>query len=403
MPQTTTTMRFASAISQAETSEAAIDSALHDIADQMAGLPVDLLIITMTFHHAEVADHIVDQAMTLLTPAAMIGTTAGGVVANGIEVEGDPAITLLAAHLPGAAMNTFTYNDLDWPASAQAPHDLRHNLMGDLYEDEPKLVMMFADPFSVPMSKLLPTLDKATDGAPVVGGMASGALEPNGNRMLIDGRALTEGAVGVVLTGNLSVETTVSQGCRPIGHPLVITQCNKNLIQQLGGQNVMQVVREMTEQLDTENRMLMQQGLLVGRVINEYKDRFGRGDFLIRNVLGAAKDESYIAVSDFVKVGQTVQFHVRDKRTAEEDLHLLLDAQKLHGPPAGVFLCTCNGRGTGMYEQPDRETTIIAQHLGDVPLTGFFAAGEIGPIGHNNFVHGFTASMALFRPLDATP
>jgi small ligand-binding sensory domain FIST len=141
--------------------------------------------------------------------------------------------------------------------------------------------------------------------------------------------------------------------------------------------------------------------VFVGRVINEYKDHFGRGDFLIRNIIAADRASGFIAVSDFVRVGQTVQFHVRDRRTAEEDLRLLLQTQLLHDPAAGVLMCTCNGRGRNMFDKPNTESTIVREALGDVPIAGFFAAGEIGPIGTDNFVHGFTAALAIFRPADA--
>jgi small ligand-binding sensory domain FIST len=330
-------------------------------------------------------------------PEAMIGTTAGGILGDGEEREGEPGIAVLAAHLPGAVLRTFTYEQLDWPAAADSPDRLRANLMGDASDAEPAALMMMADPFSVPMSKLLPAIDQATGGAPVIGGMCSGSLEAGGNRLLLNGGVQTMGGVGVAIAGPVQVDATVSQGCRPIGPPLVVTDTHKNLIRQLGGRPVMQVVRDIASELDEQNRALMQDGLLVGRVVNEYKERFGRGDFLIRNVIGVGPDESYLAVSDFFRVGQTVQFHVRDARTAEEDLHLLLDAQAMHGEPAGIFLCTCNGRGEGMFGQTGYESDIIRRRLGTVPIAGFFAAGEIGPIGRSNFVHGFTASMALFR------
>lgn len=384
-------------MSRSESTDNALDRALESIHDRLPGGSVDLLIATYTFHHAEMAERIAARLTHDLSPRAFIATTAGGVSGQGVEVEGEHGLSLLAAKLPGSALNTFTYNDLDWPASADSPHVLRSAMLGEPDAESPDVILAFADPFSVPMSKLLPAIDKATGGAPVIGGMCSGSLEPNGNRLTIDGRVLNQGAVGVSVTGGVSVDTTVSQGCRPIGEPHVITEAQNNLIKTLGNRPVMEVIQETAQQLDEANRRLMQQGLLVGRVIDEYKDRFGRGDFVIRNVIGVGREQEFIAVSDLLKVGQTVQFHVRDRRTAEEDLQLLLDAQAMHGEPAGVFLCTCNGRGIGLFDSPDYESQIIRQRLGDTPMTGMFAAGEIGPVGRRNFVHGFTASMAIFR------
>ena len=395
-------MQFAHALSRTEDTERAIREALADIQQQMGDKPVDLMIIQITFHHADLADAVANHVLMELNPRATIGTTAGGVIGAGNEVEAEPAIALLAAHLPGVELHTFTYADLNWPASSHDPYQLFSNLSGPLVEhDNLRLAMLFADPFSVAMSKMLPAIDHATKGLPIIGGMCSGSMQPKGNRLFIDGRVLDEGAVGVALAGDIRVDTIVSQGCRPIGEPFVITDAQNNLIKELGNRPVMEVLQELGESMDDYNRELMAQGLLVGRVINEYKQHFGRGDFLIRNVIGIAEDQSFIAISDLLKVGQTIQFHVRDRRTAEEDLQLLLDAQKLYGEPAGIFLCSCNGRGQGLFDAPNHETGLIRGSLGNVPLGGMFAAGEIGPIGNNNFVHGFTAAMAMFRPHDA--
>jgi small ligand-binding sensory domain FIST len=137
--------------------------------------------------------------------------------------------------------------------------------------------------------------------------------------------------------------------------------------------------------------------VLIGTVIDEYKDRFGRGDFLVRSILGMDQKKEAIAVGDTPRVGQTVQFHVRDAATAHEDLQLLLDAQQLKEAPLGAMLFTCNGRGARLFKDGRNDVQTIRDRLGDLPLAGFFAAGEIGPIGGRCFVHGHTASLALVR------
>jgi len=238
---------------------------------------------------------------------------------------------------------------------------------------------------------------------PTVGGMASAASQSGDNGLLLNGRVLDEGAVGVAIGGrHIRVDCTVSQGCRPIGEPWVITRARHNLIQEVGGQPIMDAVQQTAREAESEDRALVQEhGLLVGRVINEYKSRFGRGDFLIRNILGADQDTGYIAVSDLMRIGQTIQFHVRDRHTAEEDLRLLLQNQKLHGPASGALLCTCNGRGQRLFHQPALESSLVREAFGHAPLAGFFASGEVGPVGDVNFLHGFTASLAVFRSVDA--
>ena len=193
------------------------------------------------------------------------------------------------------------------------------------------------------------------------------------------------------------MDIVVSQGCRPIGKPVVITKAQGNVIQELGGSPAVEVIQTLPQTLDERERELLSGGLLVGTVINEYKERFGRGDFLIRNILGFDKKQGAIAVGDVPRVGQTVQFHVRDAETAHEDLQLLLDAQQLQEPPLGGLLFTCNGRARDLFAGQHHDVQTIRERLGEIPLAGFFAAGEIGPVGERSFLHGHTASLAVFR------
>ncbi len=239
----------------------------------------------------------------------------------------------------------------------------------------------------------------------MVGGIASGGEEVGENRLMLDDAILEEGAVGLSLSGDIDVQTTVSQGCRPIGQPFVITKAKRHVVQQLGGHNALQVIQEMAQELDEEDQQLVHDnGLLVGRVINEYKQRFGRGDFVVRGLIGVDQDQGYIAIGDpQVRIGQTIQFHVRDQKTAAEDLAMVLDLQKVHGPGAGGLLFTCNGRGTNLFDAPDTDANLIHGALGEMPLAGIFAAGELGPLGseQTSFVHGHTASLVVFRSMNA--
>ncbi len=275
--------------------------------------------------------------------------------------------------------------------------------MGDLLgiDDDFRTIIMLADPFSTPITRLLPAITGyggPQRPIPVVGGMSSGASQPGHNALVIDDTLVRNGAVGVTVSGKVAVDIIVSQGCRPIGKPIVVTKAKGNVIQELGGRQALDCVQEMAGELGEEERELLSAGLLVGTVINEYKDRFGRGDFLVRNILGYDKQHGAIAVGDMPRVGQTVQFHVRDAETAHEDLQLLLDGQQHDDTPLGALLVTCNGRGSRLFEDEDsRDVQTIRSRLGEIPLAGFFAAGEIGPIGDESFLHGHTASLAIFR------
>jgi small ligand-binding sensory domain FIST len=208
-----------------------------------------------------------------------------------------------------------------------------------------------------------------------------------------------EGAVGVLLEGEIGLRWIVSQGCRPIGRHMVVTRAQGNVILELSGHTPLEQMRELWKSLGPEDQELFQHGLHIGRVHNEYQGEFQRGDFLVRNVLGVERQTGALIINDHVRVGQTVQFQVRDSDSADEDLRALLqiDLNAHEHRPAGALLFSCNGRGTRLFPSPDHDASAIRQEAGAIPLAGFFAQGELGPVGGQNFIHGFTASVAMFE------
>jgi small ligand-binding sensory domain FIST len=260
-------------------------------------------------------------------------------------------------------------------------------------------LLLLGDPFSFPTDHFLERLNEDRPGVPVAGGMASGAAEPGENRLFFGREAIAEGAVAALISGPVRLRTVVSQGCRPIGKPYVVTKAERNVIQQLGGRPALLQLKELFDTLPTREQRLVQRALHVGRVTSEYRDRFEQGDFLVRNVIGIDPQHGAIAVGDYLRPGQTVQFHVRDQEAADAELRQLLVQARAASPgPVGGLLFTCNGRGTRMFSEPAHDAGCIAEYFGPLPLAGFFAQGEIGPIGQQNFTHGFTASVALIEP-----
>ncbi len=394
---TTPRTTFASALSDAPDTADAVGQVVSDLSQRLNG-SVDLAVVFATPHHADAMTLVHEVLRSTLAPRVELGVTCEGVIGVRREVERSPGLSILAASLPDALLEPFETEDIDWSTAAHEPEAVRAQLWPHA-DDEPKVVLFMADPFSTPMLSVLPGLGAALPDVPVIGGMASGAGQAGDNRVLYNGQVMSDGGVGVVIGGAVQVDTTVSQGCRPVGKPVVITKSQRHVVMQLGGRQAMAVVRELIASLPDEDRVLIQNnGLLVGRVINEYKDRFGRGDFLIRGLHGVDEDNGYIAIADpQVRVGQTIQFHVRDQRTAREDFSLLLEMQQIHGPAAGALLFSCNGRGTRLFDRPNADSGMVHHALGDAPLAGFFAAGEIGPVGGQNFVHGHTAALVVFR------
>lgn len=398
MTQTTSSMMFASAVSDAGHADTALTEMVGRLSHRLPG-DADLLVVFATPEYADALDHLGRALRESLGARVVIGCTAQGVVGIGRELEGGPAVSVLAGVLPGVRIEPLRYDPIDYPSVIDSAQTLREATGIRPDHDDPEAVLLLVDAYSTPLAGLLPAFGAALPGVAVAGGLASGGSRPRDSRLLLNGRVFRDGAVGLSLSGAVSVQTTVSPGCRPVGRPWVITRAKRNVVQELGGQPAMDVLRQTLRGLDERDRELAQAtGLQVGRVIDEQKPRFGRGDFLIRGLVGIDPDAGYMVIGDpQVRAGQTVQFMVRDARTASEDLAMMLDAQRLYGRGEGALLFTCNDRGTRLFERRDADATLIGEALGEVPLAGFFAAGEIGPIAGEPYLHGQTASLVVFR------
>jgi small ligand-binding sensory domain FIST len=252
--------------------------------------------------------------------------------------------------------------------------------------------VLLPDPFTFPLSEFVRALRRDKPGVRLIGGVASAATRAGGNRLVIGGRVVRHGAVGVLLPAASTPQTVVSQGCRPIGQPLTVTRAEHNVLQELAGRPALERLIELLEGLTPAERALASQGIHCGVVADEHRLDFGRGDFLIRGLLGVDRDEGSITVGEAVPVGATVQFQVRDASTAGEDLRVLLGAQ----PHRGALVFTCNGRGAAMFGTADHDARIVCDQIGSDAVAGMFSAGEIGPVAGHNAIHGFTASVALF-------
>ncbi|MEW6684096.1 MAG: FIST N-terminal domain-containing protein [Nitrospirota bacterium] len=361
-------------------------------------VPVDLALVFVSPHHAERFGDAASVVAEHLRPRVLLGCTGEGIIGDDREIERQPALVVWAARLPGVTLSPFhaTFHQTDegigvsgWPA--------------DMPNDPSTVVVLLADPFSTPGTEFLAFLDQQCPGARAVGGMSSGGGAPGENRLLLGEAVVSEGVVGVALTGDVPIVTVVSQGCRPVGGRFLITRSEGNIIYELGGRPAFVCLQEMYASLPPAEQEMARRGLHIGVTINEAKSQFDRGDFLVRGLVGADQQEGSLAIGDLVHEGQTVQFHIRDRETASEDLSALLETQA-HAPqrlmPEAALLFSCNGRGRRLFGRPHHDITMVRSHLGDVSIAGFFAQGEVGPVGGNNFLHGFTASVAIFgRPV----
>jgi small ligand-binding sensory domain FIST len=378
--------QFASALSQHPVAANAVGEAAGEILEHLDGEGCDLAVCFASTHHVGAFEDIGPALRNILEPRVLVGGTAVAVAGGPHEIEENPALTVFAARLDAATLTPVTLRVQETPDGAA--------LAGwPSLDRSPASLLLFADPFTFPVDAFLQRVNRDLPGLQIIGGLASAAGSPGGNRLVLDDHVVDEGAVGVFVDGGgIEVRTLVSQGCRPIGRPYVVTRGEQNLIEELGGKPAIERLQELAGAASEEERELLRRGLHVGLVVDEHKAEFSRGDFLVRNLLGADESTGALAVGEQVSVGQTVQFHVRDAGAADEDLREMLTGVDADA----ALLFTCNGRGRHLFTVPDHDAGMVENLLGPIPLAGAFCAGEIGPVGGRNFLHGFTASLALF-------
>lgn len=388
-------LAFVSAV----TTESLLQDALHRLEAQirlkLGDKSPDLAVFFFSPHFREHARQLRDELREILQVEHLIGFSADGVIGSQVEIEQQPAISLLAARLPGVEITPFGLQPDNWQLLFSDPQVFQQFVHAP---EDVRLFLLFGDPFSTPMSELLEAFNRFYPGVPVAGGMASAGMAPGNNTLILNERVSPAGAVGVALSGNLDVDLVVSQGCRPIGKPLTVTAAHKNQVLGLENEPALFQIEYILDELREEEQELLKKGLYIGRAVDPNQERYGRGDFLIRGVTGVNRHSGAIAIGDTIQAGEVVQFYLRDAVTAREDLEMMLVPQSFREVPVGALLFSCNGRGRRLYEYPDGDISVIKESLGTVTLAGCFCAGEIGPIGGKNFLHGHTAILALIRP-----
>jgi small ligand-binding sensory domain FIST len=381
--------RIGSGLATSDSGVDAFAEAAARAALRLGGMPADLVVVFAGQDNLEFADDGLDAVAERLGAGTLIGCGAQGVVGDGREIEAGGVAVWAASLDDGGTAETFHLEALqagDSVAVAGMPH-----------LDDADALLLLADPYTFPVESLLGQLALDHPGLPVMGGIASAGGGPGLAVLMHDGRVEREGAVGVVLRG-VDVRPCVSQGARPIGPEMVITAGEGNVIEELASRPALERIKEAIGELDQLERALAAQGLLLGIVIDPNQPEYERGDFLIRGLLDVDDDDGSVTVSEQVRVGQTVRLQVRDGDSADEDLREVLARQlrDLRHPPAGALLFTCNGRGAGMFGVDDHDASALDYAFAGAPAAGFFCAGEIGPVGDRNFLHSFTATMAVF-------
>jgi small ligand-binding sensory domain FIST len=385
-------MPFAAALSVHPDAAEATGEVAGTVLDQLGAAP-DLAVLFSSPHHSDAMADVAAAVRTIVQPAVLVGATGVAVLGGDREIEDGPAMSLWAARL-GAPPR---------PVRVTAARTASGTAVGGLAADTcgpGEVLMLLADPFTLPVDDIVELLGQLDPPVPVVGGAASAAHGPGGNRLVLDGEVVSDGGVGAVLPAEVATTLVVSQGCQPIGKPMIVTRAQRNVLLELAGRPALTRLEEVAAAASPDERERLAAGLHLGVAVDEHRETFGRGDFLIRNLIGADREAGALAVAEHLPVGTTVQFQVRDAHAADEDLQALLALASTDGPADGALVFTCNGRGRRLFDEPDHDARVVDAAVRSGAVAGMFCAGEIGPIGVRSFLHGFTASVVLFRDAD---
>lgn len=391
------TMRCAAALSTESNLDAAVGEVSDDIDTQLGGDSPDILFAFATHHYGSDLSRCAGELVEATGTQALAGCTGAWTAGIGKEAENSPGLSVLAASLPRTKIRV-----THLASAGEGGKGVGHFHLDD---ETQASVLLLADPFSFPTTAWLKEFHRQYPDVPLAGGLASGGLARGQNLLFAGADPVNTGAIAVVLEGETRMVNAVSQGCRPIGPPLVVTKVDGNVILEFRGEAAAKVLFETLEALPEEDRQLFQRGAFVGRAIDAAKGQFGSSDLLVRSILGLDPKRHAVAIADDeLRVGSTLQLMVRDAPSATRELQSKLEFAGLEtlGEAVGGLLFTCGGRGRGMFDGPDHDAARIESLFGPgFPIAGFSAGGEIGPVGGQPFLHSFTASSAFFVPRSA--
>ena len=367
------------------------------------GGPVTCGLVFATPHYLPHLEDFLDTLRLEGHIPTLVGVCAQGVISRRVEQEYGPAFSLLLLSLPAASVKAVEI-PRDMVEGETTPEELLR--LSGLHAADVNGWLMFLDSGAPISEDFMAAWSKAYPGIPTVGGLTGIPANPTENEeptetsggtcLILDGRCSNGAGVILALQGSVRLETIVSQGCRPIGQPLTITAADQNMVFKMGNRTAYEVLDGVFQQLSDSEKANARGNLLAGLAGSEYLEDFRRGDFLIRNILGADPNSGAVVLGTRVRTGQTMQYQVRDRHAAEDDLRELCSRKAGHAiHPCAALVFSCIGRGRRFFGSPHHDALEIARHFDDPPSAGFFCDGEVGPIHAGTHLHAYTASIGL--------
>ena len=383
---------------------------MADLAQQLQGFgAVDLGIVFASASFASELPRLLPLLQKAFRADRWIGGCGGGVIGNNrhgrsCEFEQKPAIGVTLLRLPGATLKTFRV-DLDALPDLDGPREPWEALVG-MPQGELGGLLLLSDPASTGIKDLLSGLDYAFPDAPKVGGIAASHPASYGSLLFED--TICTGAIGIGIGGGWCLQAVVAQGCRPIGPVFEVQEAERNVMFKLQLDNrdrlgtaakaPVACLQDVMGELSASDRELVRHSLFIGLASSSFSltpttAAEPADNFLIRTMMGIDPRNGAIAIADRIRVGQRVQFHLRDGDTSRNELQLLLERQRKDGDtPLGAFCFACMGRGRNLYGEPDVDSGLCRATYPQLPIGGMFCNGEIGPVQGGTHLHGFTAS-----------
>lgn len=392
-------MKWISTASDNASITEAVAECANKIQEQLGDASIDLCVVFISSHHNANLKEGIDAIKQLITPKCLVGCSAGAVLGSEREIENSPGISITAAILPGVTCTPFHLENENIPPF-NSSREQWESALNVLVEDR-SIFILLPDPQSFDIENCLQNLDDTFPDSIKVGGIASTVSYGEAASLFLNNNIYQKGMVGLALSGNIECDTIVAQGCRPIGAPMFLTKSKHNILQELDCKSPGEVIRELYASLSDQDQRLFQTSLFIGLVMRPQDHAYGHGDFLIRNILGLDSNTGHLAISALPEENQIVQFHLRDANTSKDDLKKHLRQYKTENPSAdhaGGLLFSCLGRGEILYGEPDHDSRVFTEQIGNIPLGGFFCNGEIGPVQDSTYVHGYTSCFVIFRP-----
>lgn len=391
-------MHWSSAVDTDRSLNTAVERAAESVFLGLGRKEPDLVIAFVSAEHSARFDALPELIRREFDGALLFGCCARGVIGGGREIEDHASFSLTGASLPGVKLKGTHFDAAQIPPVHAEPRVWEDTLR--LTASQQPSFLVLADPYSFETETFLKGLDRVYPLAPKIGGLASGARQAGGAALYVGGQVYRSGCALLAMTGNIDVDTVVAQGCRPIGDPMFVTAAHENLIRELDGHSPRDVLADLFERLPPVDREAFSQSLFLGLAMRSDANQYVPGDFLIRNILGMDPQSGALWVNEHVPANSVVQFHLRDAATSAHDLERVLtsySASRPVSPDSGALLFSCEGRGIGLYGQADHDSNAFRRLVSDVPIGGFFCAGEIGPVQNATYLHGYTSAFAVFR------